>query len=686
MPTARLPASGPFTAVPTPGVPLALATRLPLLLIGIALIGIMLVGNRPAAAAPPAADSLASDNPAASGQAASEQAESEHAADSRPNIVLILADDLGVSDLACYGRDEHTTPALDRLAADGIRFTDAYCALSICSASRAGLMTGKSPARLHLTSYLPGRPDTPAQRMLNATIHSALPPDEWTVAEGLQLAGYRTGLFGKWHLGGGPSRVANQGFDVNVQPSARGELDDETGDKNEFLITRQAIEFIRQPSDQPYFCYVPHHSPHIRLTATDQALAQHADTFNPLYAASLQSLDRAVDRLLQAVRQWDNGRETIIIFTSDNGGLHVPEGHREPVTHNAPFRAGKGYLYEGGVRIPLLIASTGNRIAGGRVAAAPVSLLDLMPTLLTIAGIDPATTVGPLDGIDLSRFLFDDQPLPNDRSLFWHFPHYTNQGSRPAAAIRQGNWKLLRQWEDGSHELYDLASDLGETTDLAAQHPQVTARLAAELNGWLAAVGAQIPQENRQYDPVAGHRVYGQQDSSRLTADDSAAEIADAWAEWRQAMNQASRGRQATLKSPHAGVLLRAQHARVHGSRLRYEPEPHKNVLGYWTETDDWASWDFTVPQAGTYEVEIQCGAGTGQGGSQVAIHVADQTLTWTVPETGHFQRMVFLPLGQVELTAGQQRLEVRPISKAAAAIMDIRQIQLRPIDQADAP
>ncbi len=603
------------------------------------------------------------------------------AADDRPNIVLILADDLGIYDLGCYGRDEHQTPAIDQLAAQGVRFTDAYCALSICSASRAGLITGKSPARLHLTSYLPGRPDSPAQRLLNATIHSALPMDEGTLAESLRLAGYRTGLFGKWHLGGGPSSAARQGFQVVFEPPARGELDDQTGGKNEFLITRRAAEFIGQTSDQPYFCYVPHHSPHIRLEATEEAMARHQSAFSPLYAAALESLDRSVGQLLQAIEQADNGRETIVVFSSDNGGLHVRELHDEPVTHNGPFRAGKGYLYEGGVRIPLLVASTGNRIAGGRVESAPVSLLDLMPTLLAIGGIDASQTVGPLDGENLAGYLLHDRPLDRDRRLYWHFPHYTNQGSRPAAAVRHGDWKLIRQWEDGSNELYYLPDDQGEATDVAEQQPQVTARLAAELDAWLTAVGAQIPQPNPEFDPQLHQFIYVDHDSSRLRADRSAAEIGVAWAAWRQAMNQAVQGRKTTHKSPHRDLTLRASEASVHGSRLRYEPESHKNVLGYWTEVDDWASWDFSLPEAGNYEIEVQCGCGAGQGGSEVAILIGGQTYRWTVPDTGHFQRMVFLPIGRASLDAGMQRLEVRPQTKAAAAILDIRQIQLRKVD-----
>ena len=313
------------------------------------------------------------------------KSESKIDTEASPNIVLILVDDLGVSDLNCYGRTEHRTPSIDALASRGIRYTSGYCGLSICSAARAALLTGKSPSRLHLTSYLPGRADAPSQKLLNARIHSALPLEEKTMAEELKKLGYRTGLFGKWHLGGGRYGPTNQGFDIAIEAAAKGALANDTlddtsqvsGGKNEFLITREAIKFIEADSEAPFFCYVPHHIPHIMLEATERSLARHDSAFSPLYAANLESMDKAIGLLVEALEKNKSERDTLVIFTSDNGGLHVPELHPAPVSHNAPFRAGKGYLYEGGLRVPFLVCSLKGRIKAGRIVNQPVSHLDL---------------------------------------------------------------------------------------------------------------------------------------------------------------------------------------------------------------------------------------------------------------------------------------------------------------------
>ena len=600
--------------------------------------------------------------------------------DTRPNIVLILADDLGINDLHCYGRTDHRTPHLDALARQGLRYTSAYCGLSICSASRASLLTGKSSARLHLTSFLPGRADNPSQRVLNARIHSALPPEERTIAEELQRVGYRTGMFGKWHLGGKESSPKEQGFEVVAELPGKGELDDETGNKNEFLITRRAAEFIATKSDQPYFCYIPHHSPHIKLEATEEAKQRNTDAFNPLYAASIESLDRSVGKLLEAINTQPSERETIILFTSDNGGLHVRELHEEPMTHNTPFRAGKGYLYEGGLRIPLIIASTKQSVAPNRVSNAPVSLIDLMPTFLQMAGVNVGQTLGPLDGIDLGSHWFANREPSLDRPFFWNFPHYTNQGSRPAAAIRKGKWKGVLQYEDNSFELYDLEKDIGEETDLSASMSDKAREMRGELDRWLASVGAQRCEPNPEFDPKQYDGIYGQFDSSRLRANASAQQIGQDWKVWRERMDEASKGHKPTLKTPQGAVTLFAHQAVPHGKKLRYEPELHKNVLGYWTEVDDWAHWELNIPKDGIYEIEVQCGCGSGNGGSQVALSIGDQSFDWVVPDTGHYQNMVYLTVGKANLSAGTARLEVRPKTKSKIAVMDIRKIVLRPI------
>lgn len=601
-----------------------------------------------------------------------------------PHIVLIAADDLGVFDLGCYGRTDHRTPHLDRLADQGVRFASGYCGLPICSASRAALMTGKNPARLHLTSYLPGRADAPSQRLLNAVIEPQLIPSEQTLAEVLKRSGYSTGIFGKWHLGGGLSSPKAQGFDVVFEPPGNGDPATDGG-KNEYLITDKAIEFLKASGGKPCLCYIPHHSPHIMLKEMESKVAANAHAWNPLYASSIESLDAAIGRLLGAIDETPELANTWVIFTSDNGGLHVPEGYRQPVTHNGPFRAGKGYLYEGGLRIPLLMRWPGN-IPAGRVIEEPVSLMDILPTILTAIGIDPARSVGPLDGQSILPILQGASSKPNDRTFYWHLPHYTNQGSKPTGAIRKGRWKLVHDYETNAMELFDLNTDVAESMNVASQNTDIAQELKRSLDTWKQSVGAQPCQPNPDWNADLHRAIYIDRDSSRLRGQsDKAVDIGEAWAPWREAMNQAIAGRPTKLKLREGAVWLEASQGTPHGSRLRYEPETYKNVLGYWTEVADWAEWTFDCGIDGPAELEIHCGCGTGNGGSEVDVVLtfADgtvQRIPWTVRETGHFQNIVIEDLGSVNAKPGKARLEVRPRSKKAAAIVDIRQVVLRPL------
>lgn len=608
-------------------------------------------------------------------------------AQERPNIVLIFADDLGVHDLHCYGRDDHATPNLDRLASSGSRFTSAYCASPICSASRAGLMTGKHPARLHLTTYLPGRPDAASQKLLNPRIETSLIPGEPTLAELLKRAGYATGLFGKWHLGGGAASPKNRGFDVVFEPAGNGDPA-ATGGKNEFLITDKAIEFIQTPREQPFFCYVPHHSPHIQLKETPEKVAANAGAWNPLYAATIASLDESVGRLLAAIEASPAADNTIVIFTSDNGGLHVPEVHTEPVTHNGPYRAGKGYVYEGGLRIPLIIRWP-KSWASGRQVDAPVSLLDLLPTLLEAANVDAGRAVGPLDGQSIAGLLSPDEAAfraaeqaAQKRTFYWHLPHYTNQGSRPAGALRRGDLKLVEHFENDAVELYDLAADLGEKKNLAEQRSAEASQLHSALAAWRKQIAAQLPEPNPDWNEALHRRIYIEQDSTLLAgAQSTAAQIAAEWKAWRAAMNQAVAGKKTLLKQPPLVTLL-PQDAKLHGARLRYEPEPNKNVLGYWTEVDDWAEWTFESAHEGPVEIVLHCGC--QGGGSEVDVILAcegrePQTIPWRVRDTGHFQKIVIESLGVAQLAKGKATLQIRPKKKAGVAIGDIRLVRLLP-------
>lgn len=595
-----------------------------------------------------------------------------------PNIVLILADDLGINDLSCYGRGEHQTRALDRLASEGTLFTSAYCAQPICSPSRAALLSGNTPARLHLTNYLPGRPDAPSQRLLQPTIAGQLPLEEVTLAELLSKAGYATGCFGKWHLGGMGFSPREQGFDTAFLAPENSEPSATEGGKSEFAITEAAENFIEANAGRPFFCYVPHHNPHIVLRASAQRIAAHKGAFNPTYAAMLETLDESVGRLLEKVKSLGLEQQTIVIFASDNGGLHVLESPDSPSTHNSPYRAGKGFLYEGGIRIPLIVRWPGEISA--RVCGTPVILTDIMPTLLEFAGIDAAKTIGPLDGMSLAALLKKGEE-PTDRPLFWHFPHYTNQGSRPAGAIRQGDYKLIEHLEDGQVELYHLTNDPGETTNLAEREKDLAGQLLLALRNWRASVGAVMPSRNPEFDAALHAKLYVEQDPSRFARIAEAASLDPKWKTWRTAMNQAVSQHDPMVTPASGDIRLLAQDAVVHGKLLRYEPEPHKNVLGYWTNEEDWAHWEFSVPKTGIYEVELQLGCGTGSGGAQVAVNLGETTFLFTVPETGHFQKMILKTVGSLKLEQGPGRLELRPTYKPGVAVMDVRRIVLRPLD-----
>lgn len=597
---------------------------------------------------------------------------------SRPNIVLVFADDLGINDLACYGRDEHHTPRLDALASQGILFRHAYTAQPICSPSRAALMTGKYPARLHLTNYLPGRPDANTQRLLQPIIEGQLPLEEVTLAELLKEAGYATGLFGKWHLGGAAFGPAQQGFDTVFMPPGNSTPSDTEGGKSELAITEAAEAFIEAHRDQPFFCYVPHHTPHIPLDAQADRVARFADTFHPTYAAMIEQLDESVGRLIDKLDSLGLTENTIFIFTSDNGGLHVLEFPGNPPTHNQPYRAGKGYLYEGGLREPLIVRWP-KTIKPGSVCEQPVVLTDLMPTLLEAAGIDPSRTVGPLDGVSMLP-AWRGETLPADRSLFWHFPNYTNQGGLPGGAIRRGAWKLIEFFEDDRVELYNLEQDPGEQLNVAEQNSAIVEDLKTRLQSWRQQVGAQMMTPNPDFDVAAHDSLYINPDPSRLIPLETAAATEPLWQDWREAMNQAVNGRKPRVTPAQGDIRLHARDAIVHGEKLIYEQQPFKNVLGYWVNPNDWAEWNFEVATAGRYEIEVQQGCGAGQGGAEVAIEINSERFTFIVQDTGHFQLMMQQTIGELELPAGPMNLSVKPISKPGVAVMDLRRVVLRPM------
>lgn len=452
------------------------------------------------------------------------------AADRPPNIVFVLADDLGINDLHCYGRQDHRTPNLDRLAAEGARFTDAYAACPVCSPTRAALMTGKAPARLHLTTFLPGRPDCPSQRLLHPKIKPHLPPEEKTLAEYLKDMGYATGCFGKWHLGNKGFLPTDQGFDVYHPGKANTTPSDAEGGKGEYDLTAKAIEFAETNKGRPFFLYLAHNTPHIPYAAKPELVTKNAAAFEPTYAAVIESMDDTVGLLLKKLDQLDLAGNTIVVFTSDNGGLHVPELNHQRITHNTPYRAGKGFLYEGGLRVPLIVRWPG-RVKPGRTVGTPVITTDWLPTLLELAG---GKAPAGLDGVSLAGLLTGQGGPPADRPLFWHMPHYTNQGGRPGGAVRQGWWKLIVHY-GGTTELFDLAADPAETTPVP--RPQLMGKLGELLADWRKAVGAQENAINPDFDPALHRKLYVDADASRYDPLHATKEEFDRMQEWRKGMN-----------------------------------------------------------------------------------------------------------------------------------------------------
>ena len=596
------------------------------------------------------------------------------AAGQRPNVVILLADDLGVGDLGCFGRREHRTPHLDRLAAEGARFTKAYAAASVCSPSRAALLTGQSPARLRITTFLNGRSDRASHRLLGAPIGRGLPPGATTLAEALQARGYRTAAVGKWHLGGAGSLPTDRGFEEHTPGRPDPGPESPLGGKGELGQADAAVDFIRRSKGQPFLLYVGFDSPHIPLSAPAGAVAAKAavspPVFHPVYAAMVESLDAACGRILRALDEAGVAGDTLVVFASDNGGLHVSELKESPPTHHTPFRAGKGHLYEGGIRTPLLMRLPG-RIATGRTIPEPVVLGDLMPTVCALAGAaGPAVA----DYQDLSPLLFEGKALAA-RPLFWHQPHYMNQGGRPAGAVREGDWKLLEHYEDGRLELFHLSDDPGETRDLAAAEPDRVAALRGRLEAWRRSVDAAPMRPNPDFDRAAWDRCHGQVDVSRLAPLPTSEAMRPLLADWRRAMDDASHA------GVHSLVFLEARDASVSGEKLLYETPPHKDTLGYWVNPADTASWTFAAPRAGRHRVTVLQGCGRGQGGSVVALECGDSRLEFTVEETGHFQRFVPREVGLLTLAAGTNTLRVIPVRKAHAAVMDLRRVMLERVD-----
>ena len=592
-----------------------------------------------------------------------------------PNIVILFADDLGINDLGCFGRQDQRTPNLDKLAADGARFTQAYAAASVCSPSRAALMTGQSPARLKITTFLTGRTDRSSHRLLSAPINLNLPAGVPTIAELLKPKGYVSAAVGKWHLGGKGHQPTDHGFDEYFPGRANPGAESPQGGKGELGQADFAAKFIAKNKAKPFLLYLAFDNPHIPLAAPAKGIAANAQSFHPTYAALVESLDAACGRVLKALDEHGLAQNTLVVFASDNGGVHISELKESPATYNAPSRAGKGYLYEGGLRTPLIIRYPG-RLAS-RVISEPVVLGDLVPTICALAKVPAPKT---LDFQDISPLLFDSKP-PADaakRPLFWHQPHYMNQGGRPGGVVREGDWKLIEQYEDGLLELFNLAQDSGEEHDVSDQDPARVAAMRGRLEAWRRSVSARNMSSNPDFNKKQWAACYTATDVSLLKPAATAVEMLPALVDWRRAMvdqtSDQTVGRDSFL-------LLKAQDAKIEGQKLCYEAQPEKDTLGCWVNPADTAAWDITLAEPGVYRITLLVGCGNGNGGSTVGVSAGEKAIEFTVKETGHFQRFVPIEAGQLSLVAGKNRLVVRPVVKKAAAVMDLRNIQLERVN-----
>lgn len=449
---------------------------------------------------------------------------------SRPNIVFILADDLGWADLPVYGNRFNEAPHLTRLAEQGIRFTDAYAACPVCSPTRASIMSGQYPARVGIIDFITGhwRPYEEVIVPKNRTQY--LPLEIRTLGEILKQAGYHTGYFGKWHLGYGEYYPQYQGFDeVNVyqgggyfgfaqRMSNPLEVDPRTSLAE--ALTDLSLEFIQTHQKEPFFLFLAHYDVHVQLDAKPELIEKylHKEKENPypcnaIYAAMVEELDQSTGRILQQIDQLDLSKQTLVIFFSDNGGLisrfdRIPlidEAKRSIYAYdtlqyiassNAPLRAEKGTLYEGGIREPLIMRWPG-ALEAGRISHSIVSSVDFMPTLAELAGVQlPAQQVA--DGTSLVPVM-EGEELDPDRAIYWHYPVYHHD--TPASAIRSGKWKLIHHLVDDRIALYDLEADIGEQRDLSMVEPERAATLYQMLEAWRQSCGAEFPVPNPDFDP-----------------------------------------------------------------------------------------------------------------------------------------------------------------------------------------
>jgi arylsulfatase A-like enzyme len=446
-------------------------------------------------------------------------------ADRPPNILFILIDDLGWLDLGCYGSTFYETPHIDRLARQGMKFTNAYAACSVCSPTRASILTGQYPARLHLTDYFSGRPPQNAKLQIPAWT-PYLTRETQTIATALKPANYVSALIGKWHLGGSrdwgappeaeDSLPERRGFDVNIAGSHYGQPPDyffpyerkaangityrfpnySGGREDDYLtdrLTDEAERFIEKNKDRPFFLYLAHYAVHTsignRFQAKPKSIAKYqakadpkAPQHNAVYAAMIESMDESVGRLLHKLDELSIADRTVVVFTSDNGGYHQ-------ATAQPPLRGAKSDAYEGGIRVPLIVRWP-HVIKAGSFSDTPVTSVDFFPTFCALAGVQPGPKHA-IDGVSLLPVLKQTGKLGRD-AIFWHYPHY-NDRTTPHSIVRQGDFKLIEYFEDGRLELFNLNTDIGEKKNLASPQPEQARKMHQLLADWRKQVGAQLP-------------------------------------------------------------------------------------------------------------------------------------------------------------------------------------------------
>lgn len=458
----------------------------------------------------------------------------------RPNIIFILTDDLGWRDISCYGSSFYETPNIDRLAERGMLFTDAYASAPVCSPTRASLMSGKYPARVGVTQYIGGHT---VGRLCDVPYFWGLPLSEISLAKALSQGGYATWHVGKWHLGDGTMRPEAHGFEVNIggcgwghphngyfSPYGIPTLDE--GPPGEYLtdrLTDEAVGLINGRDERPFFLNLSHYAVHTPIEAPRDLVAKYEEKArrlgldriaaikpgeyfpcvhkqdlrvqrrviqsDPTYAAMVENLDTNIGRILATLETEGIAEETLVVFTSDNGGLSTAEGSP---TCNLPLSEGKGWMYEGGTRVVQLVSWPGVVEPASRCEE-PTTTTDWYPTLLEAAGLPPMPEQH-LDGVSLLPLLSGSGGFRRP-PLFWHYPHYSNQGGTPASSVRDGDLKLIEFFEDGHAELYDLRSDIEEKHDLSSADPESTRRLGEELRRWRREVEALMPKPNPNWQP-----------------------------------------------------------------------------------------------------------------------------------------------------------------------------------------